>query len=93
MSWVRVYYYCYFADEKRVLEKVRGLPRLYMLPWCKQDLGDFGIPQMLGGSGWKEQVGLQSVEKTAEGKGTATCMHCRQEKIFKGAVCCRMAVM
>ena len=35
----------------------------------------------------------QSVEMAAEGKGTATCMHCRQEKIFKDAVCCRAAVM
>lgn len=31
---------------------------------------------------------LESVEEAAEGKATALCVHCRQEKIFKDTVCC-----
>lgn len=52
------------------------------MTWGPLDVGGFRVER----AGW-----VQSVEKAAEGKGTATCVHCRQEKIFKGAACCRAA--
>lgn len=30
----------------------------------------------------------ERVKEAAESKGTATCVHCKQEKIFKDTVCC-----